>query len=49
MRKKLILIKHGDGPTDDRVVSWACVNSLDVKICKPFKVYFNKVFDKIDE
>lgn len=46
MRKKLILIKHGDGPTDDRVSSWACVNSLDVKICKPFK---GELIEDIDE
>ena len=46
MRKKLILIKHGDSPTDDRVVSWACVNRLDVKICKPFK---GELIEDIDE
>ena len=37
VRKKLVLIKHGEGPIDDRVVNWACLNCIDIKIYKPFK------------
>lgn len=37
MRRKLVLIKHGEGPIDDRVVNWACLNCIDIKIYKPFK------------
>lgn len=37
MRRKLVLIRHGEGPIDDRVVNWACLNCIDIKIYKPFK------------
>jgi len=37
VRRKLVLIRHGEGPIDDRVVNWACLNCIDIKIYKPFK------------
>ena len=37
MKKKLILIRHGDGPNDDRVVNWASLNEIDIGIFKPFR------------
>ena len=37
MKKKLVLIRHGDGPSDDRVVNWASLNEIEIEVFKPFR------------
>ena len=46
MRRKLVLIRHGEGPIDDRVVNWASLNCIDIKIYKPFK---GELIEDIDD
>lgn len=35
--RKLVLIRHGDDPPDDRVVSFAVTNGFDPVLLRPFK------------
>ena len=37
MKRKLVLIRHGDGPSDDRVVNWASLNEIEIEVFKPFR------------
>jgi GMP synthase (glutamine-hydrolysing) len=46
VRRKLVLIRHGEGPIDDRVVNWACLNCIDIKIYKLFK---GELIEDIDD
>lgn len=36
MGKRVLLVRHGDEPADDRVVSWLTTQGFDVDIRKPF-------------
>jgi GMP synthase (glutamine-hydrolysing) len=35
--RKLILVRHGDDPPDDRVVTFAVRNGFEPVLCRPFK------------
>ncbi|WP_434622383.1 glutamine amidotransferase-related protein [Tabrizicola sp. M-4] len=35
--RKLVLVRHGDDPPDDRVVSFAVMNGFDPVLLRPFK------------
>lgn len=37
MAKNLVLVRHGDDPPDDRVVTFAIQNGFEPIICRPFK------------
>jgi GMP synthase (glutamine-hydrolysing) len=37
MPRKIVLVRHGDDPPDDRVVTFAVLNGFDPVILRPFK------------
>lgn len=37
MINKVVLIRHDDGPLDDRVSKWLAIKGFELIVCKPFK------------
>lgn len=37
MDQRVLLVRHGDEPADDRVVSWCKAAGYEIETCKPFK------------
>ncbi len=37
MSKRLLCVRHGDGPTDDRVTTWCALRGLHADTRRPFK------------